>query len=111
ALATGAGAGACARGVGTPFSQVQEFGFWKQLSTWPALCANESEGSARMIRPSSQRISESAVHVGGELRRQADHDDDRLAAPGLAAGDDVVVRAAGVALVGAVAGELAVEAV
>jgi hypothetical protein len=106
----------------------------------PGAAAGAASGAHRRARRAGSRILEAALDLAGalgerrtgaratgraaasahlrgrhtccrQLRRQADHHDDRLAAAGLAAGDDVVVRAADLALVGAAAGELAAEAV
>ncbi len=68
---------------GPPPPEAQAAGFWKQRSTSPALCRRTDRG--RQERESSERcsearISDAAIGVGRELRRQADHHDHRLAA-------------------------------
>src|SRR5688572_13364223 len=56
------------------------------------------------------RMSDPAIEATGELGRQADHHRHGLPLSGVAAGDDVVVGRARLALVSAVAAELAAEA-
>src|SRR4051794_2447683 len=102
--------GAAGAGGGAPPPAEQAPGVWKQRSTSPALWANAAAGSTMANKRDQARISDRAVGADGELRRQADHQYDRLTASGLAAADDVVVGRAELGLVGTVAGELSAEA-